>query len=70
MDYKLNLSAPWEDVKQKIKEVNFELTDEDLNYVPGQDEDLLKRVSKKIGKNMEDTKGWIESVSFTKGVSS
>lgn len=70
MDYKLNLLSPWEDVKEKIKEIDFNLTDEDLAYKPGEDEALINRIADKTGKSVIDTKGWIESVSFTKGVSS
>ena len=28
------LHAPWQEVKEQVKEVYPELTDEDLNYVP------------------------------------
>lgn len=70
MDYKLNLSSPWEDVKEKMKEINIELTEEDLEYKTGQEEALLKRIAAKIGKSIDDTKGWVESVSATKRISS
>ena len=29
---KLNLQSPWDEVKEKLKEANTDLTDEDLEY--------------------------------------
>ena len=34
----LNLQKPWEQVKETLKEINLELTDEDLAYQPGQED--------------------------------
>ena len=66
----LNLASPWEEVKEKLKEVNSELTDEDLQYQPGQEDELLQRLSKKMNKDVSAIKAWIESVSFTDGIAS
>jgi len=66
----LKLASPWEEVKEKIKEVNSELTDEDLEYEPGQEDELLQRLSKKMNKDVDAVKAWIESVSFTDGIAS
>ena len=63
MDYHLNLQAPWVEVKELIKEVNNELTDEDLAFEPGKEKELLERLSKKMNTDVESVKGWIESVS-------
>ena len=70
MDTQLKLEAPWEEVKEKLKEVNNSLTDEDLVYEPGQENELLERLAKKMNKDVASVKGWIESVSFTKGIAS
>ena len=43
----LKLEAPWEEVKEKLKEVNGDLTDEELEYVPGQETVLLEGLGKK-----------------------
>jgi uncharacterized protein YjbJ (UPF0337 family) len=59
----LKLAAPWEEVKERLKEVQADLSDEDLDYEPGQETALLERVAKKIGKNTDHVKAWIESVS-------
>jgi len=64
----LSLGTDWEEVKAKIKERNVELTDEDLDYQPGQEEALLERLSKKMNRSKEDVKGFIESISDNKGL--
>jgi hypothetical protein len=64
----LKLEAPWEEVKEYIKEVNLAITDEDLEYAPGQEDELLERLSGKLGKSKQDVKAWIESVSYNKGI--
>jgi len=66
----LKLEAPWEQVKEKLKEVNIELSDEDLDYTPGQEAALLERLAKKMNRSTEEIKGWIESVSANKGKAS
>ena len=66
MSDKLKLELPWEQVKEKLKEAKMELTDEDLQYSPGEEEALISRLSKKLNKDSEEIKGWIESVSANK----
>ena len=60
---KLQLAAPWPEVKERLKEVNADLSDEDLVYEPGQEMELLQRLAKKIGRDTVHVKAWIESVS-------
>ena len=67
MDTSLKLEAPWEEVKEKLKEVNGELSDADLEYEPGKEQALLERLAKKMNRDTEAMKAWIESVSFTSG---
>jgi hypothetical protein len=64
----LKLEAPWEEVKEMLQEINLELTEEDLAYEPGKENELLPRVSLKINKSIPETKAWIESVSHNKGL--
>jgi hypothetical protein len=68
--YHLKLAASWDEVKERIKEGNAELTDADLVYEPGQEKELLERLSKKMHKDVGAVKAWIESVSFTNGIAS
>ena len=67
-EFELKLEAPWDEVKEMLKEVNMDLTDEDLYYEKGKEKELLERVSRKLGKSIPNTKGWIESVSPNKGL--
>jgi len=70
MDTYIKLEAPWPEVKEKLKEANHLLSDEDLEYAPGGDAALLERLSKKLGRTTEEVKIWIESVSFNEGKAS
>jgi hypothetical protein len=63
----LKLNKPWDEVKEKLKETNISLTDADLHYVPGQEEELLERLGKKLHKNRTEMKGLIESLSANSG---
>jgi hypothetical protein len=62
----LKLYAPWAEVKERLKENNIELTDEDLEYQPGKENELLERLQLKMHKNKEDIQLLIESISFNK----
>ena len=62
----LKLAAPWNEVREHLKEHNVDLTDDDLRYEPGQEDDLLERLGKKFNKSKEEVKGLIESVSFNR----
>jgi hypothetical protein len=66
--YRLKLDAPWEEVKEMLKEINLELTDEDLECGPGGDQELLERLARKMNKDVFDVKAWIESVSYNRGL--
>ena len=61
------LGSSWEEVKELMKEVNIHLTDDDLEYQPGQEDDLLERLQKKIPGSKEDIRILIESISFNDG---
>ncbi|RYY53351.1 MAG: general stress protein CsbD [Chitinophagaceae bacterium] len=60
------LDRPWDEVKEKLKEAKMELTDEDLAYKEGDEDALLGRLEKKLGKSRDELKTWIESVSSNK----
>ena len=70
MDTQLKLDAPWEEVKERLKEVNYDLTDEDLAYQQGNADSLLSRLAKKMNRTPQEVKAWIESVSYNKGKAS
>lgn len=60
----------WNEVKEEIKENNSELTDSDLQYEPGKEKELLERLAKKMSRDPQDIRAWIESISFNKGKAS
>jgi uncharacterized protein YjbJ (UPF0337 family) len=64
------LEKPWEQVKETLKEINVELTDDDLKYQPGEEEKLLARLEKKLNKSKGEIKTLIESVSSNRGKAS
>lgn len=60
--WKLKLKGTWNEVKGKAKKEYADLTDDDLLYDEGKDDELLGRLQKKIGKTKEEVKDWIESL--------
>ena len=60
--WKLKLNGTWNDVKGKIKQAYGDLSDDDLTYEEGQDDELVGKIQKKIGKTKEEVKAWIESL--------
>lgn len=63
MNEMLNLRSPWPEVKERLKENDLTLTDEDLVYHPGGEPELLGRLAKKLNKSPEEVRRYIESVS-------
>ena len=63
---KLSLGSDWEDVKSKIKETNISITDEDLEYEKGKEDELLERLAKKMKRSKEEFRAFIESISVNK----
>ena len=63
----LKLIASWDEVKEKLKETNINLTDEDLVYEAGKEDELLERLQKKINKPKEEIRQFIESVAMNRG---
>ncbi len=62
----LKLQTNWEEVKERLKENDVTLSDEDLEYQPGQEEELINRLSGKMKKSPEQVKNYIESLSANK----
>lgn len=66
----LKLHKPWIEVKEQLKEINPKLTDDDLEYKEGNEEELLTRLSRILNMSTDEVKGLIESVSFNEGKAS
>jgi len=61
--HQFNLNASWDVVRERMKENNINLTDSDLEYEPGREDELLERLQKKIKRSKEEIKILIESIS-------
>jgi len=66
----LHLEAPWEEVKERLKEINTNLTDDDLDYAPGEEEKLLEHLSGILHRSKENIRELIESISANRGKAS
>ena len=52
----LQLKGRWNQIKGKLKEKYANLTDDDLTYEEGKDDQLWGRLQEKTGKTMDDLK--------------
>jgi len=59
----LRLMVPWETVKERLKENDINLTDEDLEYIPGEEEELILRLEKIMNRSHDEIVAYIESIS-------
>ena len=59
----LKLKVPWQTVKERMKENDINLTDEDLEYIPGKEEELILRLEKIMNRSHDEIVAYIESIS-------
>ena len=57
---KLQIKGNWNEVKGKLKQQYATLTDDDLTYVEGKDDELLGRIQKRLGVSAEEARGILE----------
>ncbi len=57
----------WEELKYKLKRKYSELTDLDLNYKVGKEEELLSSLSKKLEKTKEEIIDTLEELQSVSG---
>ncbi|HEY4653158.1 MAG TPA: CsbD family protein [Cyclobacteriaceae bacterium] len=50
----LNLKGNWNVIKGKLKQKYGDLTDDDLTYVEGKEDEFFGRIQKKLGKSREE----------------
>ena len=53
---KLNLKGNWNVVKGRLKQSYGQLTDDDLTYTEGQEDELVGRIQKRIGSTVADVR--------------
>jgi uncharacterized protein YjbJ (UPF0337 family) len=56
----LNLKGNWNVVKGKLKQAYGDLTDDDLTYVEGQENELVGRIQKRIDSTAADVHRLLE----------
>ena len=57
---KLQFKGSWNEAKGKLKQKYGQLTDDDLSFTEGKDEELLGRLQQKLGKTKEEIREEIE----------
>lgn len=62
METKLKIKGNWNELKGKLKQKYAKLTDNDLIYIEGKEDELLGRLEKKIGKSKEEVSAIIEEM--------
>jgi uncharacterized protein YjbJ (UPF0337 family) len=56
------LKGRWNEIKGKIKKEYADLTDDDLLYEEGKEDELYGRIQQKIGKTKDEVIKWIANL--------
>jgi uncharacterized protein YjbJ (UPF0337 family) len=59
---RLELKGKWNELKGKIKQSYGDLTDDDLTYEEGKEDELYGRLQNKTGKTREGVIDWLRSL--------
>jgi uncharacterized protein YjbJ (UPF0337 family) len=59
---KLQMNGAWNEVKGKMKQKYAKLTDDDLTFVDGKEDELLGRLQQRLGKTKAEIQKEIESM--------
>ncbi|MDF3079388.1 MAG: ral stress protein CsbD [Sphingobacteriaceae bacterium] len=59
---RLELKGSWNELKGKVKQAYGDLTDDDLRYEDGKDDELYGRLQQKTGKTRDDLISWLRSL--------
>ncbi len=58
-----SLKGKWNEMKGKLKQKYADLTDDDLLYVEGKEEELYGKLQQKLGKTKEEVEKELNSLS-------
>ena len=50
----LNLKGNWNELKGKLKQKYAQLTDDDLTFVDGKEDEMLGRMQQRLGRSKDD----------------
>src|SRR5687768_8492950 len=59
---RLKVKGSWHEAKGKLKQKYAELTDDDLLYVEGKEEELYGKLQKRLGKSREEVEKILEEL--------
>lgn len=59
---KLEIKGRWNELKDKLKQADGRLSDDDLKYEEGKDDELYGRLQTKLGKTKDEIVDWIRSL--------
>ena len=59
---RLKFKGNWNETKGKLKQKYAQLTDDDLTFAEGKDDELLGRLQQRLGKSKEALRSEIESL--------
>jgi uncharacterized protein YjbJ (UPF0337 family) len=57
---KLQTKGSWNEIKGKLKQKFADLTDDDLTFAEGKEDEMLGRLQQRLGKSEEEMRGAIE----------
>ena len=58
----LTWKGRWNELKGKVKQKYADLTDDDLLYAEGKEDELLGRLQKKTGKTKDEVESWLNDL--------
>jgi uncharacterized protein YjbJ (UPF0337 family) len=59
---KLQMKGSWNEVKGKLKQKYGQLTDDDLTFAEGKEDELLGRLQKRLGRTKDELRAEIETM--------
>lgn len=58
----LKWKGRWKEIKGKVKKQYANLTDDDLKYEEGREQELIGKLEKKTGKSKEEVNNWLNNL--------
>jgi uncharacterized protein YjbJ (UPF0337 family) len=59
---KLSIKGNWNEIKGKLKQKYATLTDDDLTFAEGKEDELYGRLQKRLGKTKDELRQEIETI--------
>ena len=59
---KLQMKGNWNEIKGKLKQKYAQLTDDDLAFADGKEDELLGRLQKRLGRTKDELRAEIEDM--------